>query len=259
MPTQVRRLYKICRNPHRGNIRISSERKPRLFLQLRGKAPSHFDLQIYNTWDPNWRGFVGVTFVMIYEEFGDLLSHDLKSLMLESLYNTTVGDTYRVGGVDGDNLYAAYSNPWLMRCVVAGWTGRRWNDTNMTTTAETDAQAAIDLFNIGNALSEFNSPTYVSTVLTALAMWAKYMPQDSVMKQNGARMLQHIWATLGDMYHPLLKNLAGPMDRAYGFDMNKYVSNIGLNIWALVGKDKAPGYKTVRPPSPVFFDKFQQY
>jgi hypothetical protein len=81
-----------------------------------------YPLKIYNSWDPNWRGFVGTTFIVGLEEFGHLIPDNVTDLMLESLHNCTVGDTYRVGGVDDDNLYPAYSNPvgFLKIC-----TGRR--------------------------------------------------------------------------------------------------------------------------------------
>ena len=70
-----------------------------------------YPASIYNSWDPNWRGFIGTTFVVMLEEFPDLISDAVKDLMLASLWNATVGDSYRVGGVDDDNLYPAYSNP----------------------------------------------------------------------------------------------------------------------------------------------------
>lgn len=66
---------------------------------------------IYGTWDGNWRGFVGTTFIVGLEEFSHLLSNETTTLMMESLKNATIGDSYRVGGLDGDNLYPAYSNP----------------------------------------------------------------------------------------------------------------------------------------------------
>jgi hypothetical protein len=37
------------------------------------------------------------------EEFQDLLEPDLVSLLKESMYNATVGDGYRNGGINGDN------------------------------------------------------------------------------------------------------------------------------------------------------------
>lgn len=67
--------------------------------------------KIYNSWDPNWRGFIGTAFIVGLEEFGDHITPEVTDLMLKSLYNNTLGDEYRVGGVDTDNLYPAYTNP----------------------------------------------------------------------------------------------------------------------------------------------------
>ncbi|KAF2685945.1 hypothetical protein K458DRAFT_300167 [Lentithecium fluviatile CBS 122367] len=196
--------------------------------------------KIYNSWDPNWRGFVGTTFVLMLEEFPTLIPNDTKTRMLESLYNTTIGDSYRVGGVDDDNLYPAYSNPSIMRAFVSGWVGRQLNESNMTAAGETYAQDVIDLFNRANTLSEFNSGTYAGVSLYALTLWAKYMPESSVMGQNGARMIKETWKSLGSLYNANLRNVAGPWDRSYGYDMNRYLSILALQIWTLVGKEKAP-------------------
>ncbi len=157
------------------------------------------------------------------------------------MYNNTIGDSYRVGGVDDDNLYPSYSNPSLMRAVATGWTGRKFNDQNMTSAGEMYAKEILDLFNLNNTLSEFNSPTYAGVSIYALTLWAKYMPADSVMGQNGVRMLQQVWNTTAALYNPTLKNLAGPWDRAYGYDMNKYVAILGAYIWTLLGKSQAFG------------------
>lgn len=51
-------------------------------------SPSYAPV-IYNSWDPNWRGFIGTTLMIIYEEFGSLIGADVQSLILESLYNNT--------------------------------------------------------------------------------------------------------------------------------------------------------------------------
>ncbi|KAI1847786.1 hypothetical protein JX265_009214 [Neoarthrinium moseri] len=195
---------------------------------------------IYNSWDPNWRGFIGTTFMVIYEEFQDILPEEVKELILESMYNNTIGDSYRVGGVDDDNLVPSYSNPSLMRAVASGWTGRKLNESNMTAAGELYATEILDLFNLNNTLSEFNSPTYLGVSLYALTLWAKYMPEDSVMGQNGKRMIQQIWETAGEMYNANMKNLAPPWDRAYGYDMNQYMAIFSLQIWSLVGKKHAP-------------------
>ncbi|KAF2846781.1 hypothetical protein T440DRAFT_405117 [Plenodomus tracheiphilus IPT5] len=195
---------------------------------------------IYNSWDPNWRGFVGTTFVLMLEEFPHLIPQHTRDYMLESLFNTTIGDSYRVGGLDDDNLYPAYSNPSIMRAFVSGWVGRRVNDSNMTVAGEAYAKDVIDLFTRDNTLSEFNSGTYAGVSLFALTLWAKYMPHDSLMGQYGGEMIQHTWTSLGELYNANLKNVAGPWDRSYGFDMNKYLSILALQMWTLVGKEDAP-------------------
>ncbi|ETS75989.1 hypothetical protein PFICI_12933 [Pestalotiopsis fici W106-1] len=195
---------------------------------------------IYNSWDPNWRGFIGTTLIVIYEEFSNILPDDVQDLILESMYNNTVGDSYRVGGVDGDNLYPSYSNPSLMRAVASGWTGRKFNDANMTAAGEMYANEILDLFNPNNTLSEFNSPTYAGVSIYALTLWAKYLPDDSVMGQNGKRLLQEIWATEAALYNANMRNLAGPWDRAYGYDMKNYVAIVSLQIDTLVGRAQSP-------------------
>lgn len=53
------------------------------------------------------------------EEYEHLLSEETKELVLDSLHNATKGDEYRVGGVDDDNLYPAYSNP--VSCFHSHW------------------------------------------------------------------------------------------------------------------------------------------
>ncbi|RYN27843.1 hypothetical protein AA0112_g7699 [Alternaria arborescens] len=199
-----------------------------------------YPAEIYNSWDPNWRGFIGTTFVVMLEEFPHLLPQDVQDYMLESLFNTTIGDSYRVGGVDDDNLYPAYSNPSIMRAFVSGYVGRRANDSNMTIAGENYAKETIDLFVRDNTLSEFNSGTYAGVSLFALTLWAKYMPNDSLMGEYGPRMLHDTWSVLGELYHAGMKNVAGPWDRAYGFDMNKYLSILALQMWTLVGKEMAP-------------------
>ncbi|KAG7100590.1 hypothetical protein HYQ44_019942 [Verticillium longisporum] len=90
------------------------------------------------------------------------VSNNTQGLILESLYNATKGDEYRFGNLDKtkDNLYPAYSNPSIMRAFVSGWTGRRLKECNMTRSGERYAQEIIDLFNLDNTLSEFNSGTY---------------------------------------------------------------------------------------------------
>lgn len=184
---------------------------------------------------------MGCALIQGLEDFSALIEPEVQQLMLESLYNNTVGDSYRVGGVDDDNLYPAYSNPSLMRAFVSGWTGRRLGDANMTAAGEAYAGEIVELFDRADTLSEFNSGTYAGVSMYALSLWARYMPaNDSVMGAEGTRMLRQTWSAVSSLYHAGLKNSAGPWDRTYGYDMTRYVSILGLHIWNLVGREASP-------------------
>lgn len=198
---------------------------------------------IYNPWDPNWRGFIGTTFIAILEEFRHLLDDDLKTLMLKSLHLDAIGDTYRVGGVNDDNLYPSYSNAAIMHTSLSSWVGRHTNDSNLTAEGERWGREIVELFDRGNALSEFNSPTYAGVSLWGLAIWAKYLPSESVLNQNGGRMITAVWQTTAQLYNANMRNMAGPWDRSYGYDMNRYFSIMGLWIWNAVGREASSIYK----------------
>ncbi|RFN54340.1 hypothetical protein FIE12Z_1466 [Fusarium flagelliforme] len=200
-----------------------------------------YPADIYNSWDPNWRGFVGTTFIMALEEFPKLISKTTQDLMLESLHNATKGDEYRFGNLDPkkDNLYPSYSNPAIMRAFMSGWTGRRLKESNMTRSGERYAKDIINLFNRANTLSEFNSGTYTGVSLYGLTLWSKYLPKDSIMAKAGPEMIKHTWEAVGELWHPSMKNMAGPWDRAYGYDMNRYLSLMALWFWAFIGKENS--------------------
>ncbi|KUL82213.1 hypothetical protein ZTR_10161 [Talaromyces verruculosus] len=199
-----------------------------------------YDPSIYNSWDPNWRGFISTTLIIVYEEYRDLLPTHVQDLILESIYNSTVGDTYRVGGVDDDNLYPAYTNPWLMRTVANAWTGLKMNDSNMTYWGDKWAEEFLDLYNVNNTISEYNSPTYVGVSLYALAIAAKYMTNITnvpVIAQHSEQIIRDIWEVESLLWNPMMRNFAGPWDRTYGYDMNNYLAIISLWIWSFIGKD----------------------
>lgn len=109
----------------------------------------------------------------------------------------------------------------------------------MTKSGEKYAQEIIDLFDRDNTLSEFNSGTYTGVSLYGLVLWSKYLPSESVMTRTAPNMIEHTWEAVGQLWHPTMKNMAGPWDRAYGYDMNRYVSLMGLWFWTLIGKENS--------------------
>ncbi|KAL3424259.1 hypothetical protein PVAG01_03540 [Phlyctema vagabunda] len=59
------------------------------------------------------------------------------------------------------------------------------------------------------------------------------------MAQKGPIMVASTWEAVAQLWHPQLKNVAGPWDRSYGFDMNKYLSLMALHLWSYVGKENS--------------------
>ena len=132
------------------------------------------------------------------------------------------------------------------------------------------AQEIIDLFDRNNTLSEFNSGTYTGVSLYGLTLWCKYLPEDSIMAQHGPTMVEYTWLVnnnfswiyiwgilltmylfsrrkaVSELWHPSMKNMAGPWDRAYGYDMQRYLSLMALWFWVLIGKENSSLIPQVR-------------
>ncbi|KAJ3571230.1 hypothetical protein NP233_g3898 [Leucocoprinus birnbaumii] len=172
-------------------------------------APDPGDLfppKIYDSYDPNNALFVCTSWIIVMEEFQHMLDPSLIRLMKESMYNATIGDGYRVGGIDGDNLYTIYSNPWYMRVMSATYVGHMMSDKNMTMWGNVWAQEAIEEFEKFNTISEFNSGTYAGVTLYALSLYG-YMPGDSVIA-NAAPMIiknKQYFAILGAQITGLIR------------------------------------------------------
>lgn len=163
------------------------------------------------------------------------------------MYNVTLGDTYRLNQLGNGGLVPAYSNPSAMRAIMASWTGRHTGSQNLTDFGENWGQLFIQSFDEYGVLPEFNSPTYSGVTIWALTLWTKYSPDDSPLKSEGKRILQAVWAQLGETYNANMKNVAGPWDRSYGYDMNRYYAILSTYVWSFHGRAAAPVYPKFVP------------
>jgi len=75
--------------------------------------------------------------------------------------------------------------------------------------------------------------------LYALSLWRNY-GTDPWFVKTGSDMEARLWTDIAAFYHPGLKNVSGPFDRAYGMDMQAYVSLIGLWLRTVLGPEAAP-------------------
>ncbi|OGM50593.1 hypothetical protein ABOM_000576 [Aspergillus bombycis] len=198
---------------------------------------------IYNTYDPNWREFIGTQLVQIVEEFSDLLGDHLVSRIEDSLEIATVGSMRRNGSYpEGDNLTPAYSNPAIMRAWYVSWIGARRNNQTFISYANDQADAILELFKStgSNVLSEYNAPTYYGMDVWALAGAIKYGPSNATMTKNAKVILTDLWEDIAAHYNPYLANMAGPYDRAYTRDMTTSSAVIDYLWWGLYGYGNGP-------------------
>ncbi|TKY85644.1 hypothetical protein EX895_005183 [Sporisorium graminicola] len=203
------------------------------FLDPDSPAPGKLNApKIYGSYDANSNLFVATAFMLAIEDFGHLMDHDTKTAVIESGYRAVVGDTYRVFGIDDDNLTPAYTNPWLMRCMAMSYYGNLKNDANMTSYAERYAGEFYSLFDMYDTLSEFNSGTYTGVSLWALSLGG-YLPSNTTMHKRAGDTITKVWAKTAELWQPQLNSLGGSWDRTYGFGLSDYVNLLGFYVAGL--------------------------
>jgi hypothetical protein len=95
------------------------------------------------------------------------------------------------------------------------------------------------LFKKHDTFNEYNSPTYSGVDLYALSLWREY-GSTAHMRAMGGEMEATLWRDEAEFYNSNLRNLSGPFDRAYGMDMESYVSVIGLEMSSVLDGRIAP-------------------
>ncbi len=161
---------------------------------------------IWVDYDPNWRQFIGCTFALIVDDFGDRAG-------LKRSIDVAVESETR-------DVPPSYSNIAMMRAWLDAWAGR-------TEAGERLARAVAARIDQAGGLDEFNSPTYYGIDLFALALWHQ-RPPTPLFRELGARLEEGLWRDIARFYNPALENLCGPWVRSYGMDMRRYLSVLGL-------------------------------
>ncbi|TEA11263.1 hypothetical protein C8034_v007860 [Colletotrichum sidae] len=217
-----------------------------------------FPPSIYDTYDPNWREFIGTQLIQDVELYSDLLGEALVKKIEDAMEIQAVGAMRRNGSYpDGDNLTLGYSNPGLMRALTVGWIGARRQNATFVNFANQHGSDVLTLFTQDgrNTLGEYNAPNYYGMDIWALAANIAYGPENATMTANSAYILTQLWEDIADHYNPYLGNLVGPYDRAYTRDMTKHSSILPMYLWAMYGRDVGP--QPVRGEGDLTYDGSQ--
>jgi len=194
---------------------------------------------IYNTYDPNWREFVGSQLIQVVEEFENVLPKALVGRIETALEAAAVGGMRRNGSYPtGDNLILGYSNPNMMRALTTAWVGKRKNNSTLTNFANKLGEDLYKLFERdGDAFAEYNAPNYYGIDIWALAANIAYGPSDAPMTKYSKTMLAKLWDDVAAHYNPYLGNMVGPYDRAYSRDATTHSQILSMIVWGIYGRD----------------------
>ncbi|MBV6642532.1 MAG: hypothetical protein KI791_17570 [Cyclobacteriaceae bacterium] len=216
--------------------------------------------KIYGAWktavvndklDHNWREFVGCDLIIISYHYKDVLPDELQLKIKEGLIHAAKGAMRR-------DVTPQYTNISVMSAFLMNHVGTLLDIQELREAGMKKARDINTLFQSHNTFSEFNSPTYDGVSLVGFAMWRELSQGE--MRAMGIDLEQALWREIANHYNPTLKNFTGPYFRAYGMDVNKYVSitslwiAIALNDEALapLPKDKGAKYFEVSNLAPIY-------
>jgi len=185
---------------------------------------------MWRGYDPNWREFIGTTFAMVLIEYPDRISSSLR-LRMNAAIDRSIDGEMKEG-----RLLPSYSNIALMYGFLWDFAAEHERRADWMQKSAAWNQSVYDGFEKYGAFSEYNSPTYSGVDLYGLALWRDY-GSTSHMRDIGSEMEVRLWRDLANYYQPALRNISGPFDRAYGMDMERYVSVVG--VWMRSGLDSS--------------------
>ena len=186
---------------------------------------------MWDDYDPNWRQFLGLSWVLLLTRFAD----DLPAATVAALERAV-----RLG-VEGEppgRCPAHYTNIACKRVAFESVAGGLLDEPGWVQRAEDLCERVAELHDRHGAFEEFGSPTYAGVDLFALSI-ARQLSPSTAIRDTAARLEAALWRTIDASYHPGLRNLCGPWTRTYGMDMNAYVAKLGISL-ALVAPDVAP-------------------
>ncbi|MBQ9010923.1 MAG: hypothetical protein IJ088_16570 [Clostridia bacterium] len=196
---------------------------------LRQTVPVEWD-----TYEPNLREFIGMTFAMMLEHFEQELPGELVREMEESGEKLVTGAIERMEA----GLIPLNTNVRIMYVFILEWFGRRLDKGRWVMRAIKEARQLYEEYAEYHACAEFNSPTYCGVDLSTLGFWRRYSQMESI-RTLGERLETGIWEDMVAFYNPAMRNFSGPYSRCYELDMKVHTCFYDLLYWGL-GEERFP-------------------
>lgn len=188
----------------------------------------------WDTYEPNLREFIGMTFAMMLEHFEKELPKDLVRRMEKSGEKLVTGALERRKA----GLIPLNTNVRIMYIFILEWFYHRLKKGLWLWYAINEARLLYDEYAEFHACAEFNSPTYCGVDLSTLGFWIRYSKMESI-QMYGERLEEGIWEDMADFYNPAMRNFSGPYSRCYELDMKVHTCFYDLLYWGL-GEERFP-------------------
>jgi hypothetical protein len=186
---------------------------------------------MWDDYDPNWRQFLGLSWIVLLERFHDALPDDTVRALRRAV---------RLG-VEGEPAHrcpASYTNIALKRVAFESAAGALLDEPGWVERAEQLAAEVAERHDRFGAFDEYGSPTYYGVDLFALAIGRTFSPSAPIRRMC-ADLEGSLWRSIARTYHPGLRNLCAPWTRTYGMDMGSYVAKMMFAL-RLVAPAAAP-------------------
>lgn len=181
----------------------------------------------------NWRLFLGTTFALALFRLSSALPEEISSRLERAIQTAVEGE-------ERDNrIVPGYTNIALLYSFLLDFAGTRFQREDWKARALSLSKKIYTGYFQNESFPEFNSPTYYGVDLFALRLWS-LAGSTPWMQKAGTKMETSLWRSIARFYNASLKNMCGPFSRAYGMDLQQYVSLVGVWLAEYLGPTLAP-------------------
>ena len=186
---------------------------------------------VWGNFDANWPDFIATELAMIVSVGADL-GPELTA-RVEAAGRAAVENSIRRWQ---QHFIPMNTNVELMHVFICGFFGEWLDEPGFVAQARVAAADIRARYEETMSFAEYNSATYNSVDLCALAMWRLCL-KDAALMETGRFLEAQLWRNICEMYHPGLNNVSGPYSRNYDNDMAVH-SMIPAFLYLAYGEEK---------------------